>query len=257
MTKTPCGGMYIDDDTLYFEGNILKAKKQEFEIPDQIAYHSGDGIIIDGSTISINQEIAKKQDIVEALNKYEPDLSGIDTTLQEFGEFLANTESQVTVNTENIENHTNKLSSLEGKDTNLQEQIDDLKQYNQTYNPPIATAGRAGLVMPRQGLHVEEDGTLDTTIQLYGDMGSGVVFLDHGETKNIKLYTPCHSLYIEFYLVDTVNVAGSNLLFIASYTEGVVTKGNLTASFDEVSFTVTNNHATNAMFLKYGCADII
>lgn len=52
MIKSPCGGFYIDNDTLYVENSILKAKKQEFEIPEQIKYKNGDGIIIEDNTIT-------------------------------------------------------------------------------------------------------------------------------------------------------------------------------------------------------------
>lgn len=78
MIKSPCGGFYMDNDTLYVEDSILKTKKQEFEIPEQIKYKNGDGIIIEDNIISVNEDIANKQYVDDNLSKYRiRDLFGV------------------------------------------------------------------------------------------------------------------------------------------------------------------------------------
>lgn len=289
MVKSPCGGFYIDNDTLYVEDSILKARKQEFEIPEQIKYKSGEGIIIQDNIISVNGEIAKKQDISNALNNYKPnvDLSEIENELQELNDNFNTATQQIKTNqqditnikqnvesntlninnnTQKINNHTLRLNNLETKDTelvntdiSLQQQIDDLKTYNENYEIPIATAGSLSVVMPRQGLVVDRVGALNTTIQQYLDLSCGMVFLPPNSSKTVKLYHPCYIIYLEFYLVDSVNVASPYMLYMSNITDKTITKNYLTATFDTENGTyvaLTNNHSTNGMFVHYGCDDL-
>lgn len=124
----------------------------------------------------------------------------------------------------------------------------------------IATSDKLGVVKPKEGLHIDEEGNLKTTIQQYGDYSCGLVFLNHEETKTIKLFSPCYSIYLEFHLIDTIKVSNTSVLFLNTVsTKDTLTKGYLTATFDKrgVEITLTNNHISNAMFIQYGCADII
>ena len=72
----------------------------------------------------------------------------------------------------------------------------------------------------------------------------------------VQLYYPCYKIY----LVDTVNVATSSLLCMSNVGAETSTKVYLTATFDIQNgtyITLTNNHAINAMFINYGCDDLM
>lgn len=194
-------------------------------------------------------EIAKQNldATAQDLTATKDNLAGAKQTLSETAQSFASFKDSTTQN----------VTALTNKDADLQTQIDNLE--NGTTTIPVATAGKPGIVMPRQGLSIDSSGALNATLQEYLDLGTGRVFLDHGQSKVVKLYYPCDSIYLEFYLIDTVNVAGSYSLFMSTVsTNETITKGNLTATFarNGTSISLTNNHATNAMFVNYGCADL-
>lgn len=222
-------------------------------------YGGGHGIIVDGEKIKIDTTIVAE---ISDIEKVQAEIENNQHDIELLNTNLGYTNKDLNTTTQSLSDykHTNnqEIANLKVKDNNLQTQIDNLE--NGTTAIPVATAGKPGIVMPRRGLAIDSSGALNTTIQEYGDLGCGKVFLDHNQSKVVKLYYPCNSIYFEFHLVDTTGIAGSNLLFMnTSSTSETITRGYLTASFnkDGLSFTVTNNHSTNAMFIDYGCADII
>lgn len=221
-------------------------------------YSGGHGIVVDGEYIKVDTAVVAEQtdiqDVEASVQAVSSGLSSTNQTLAQTNQALLTTQQDLA----SFEQTTTvSVNQLTAKDADLQTQINNIK--NGTTQIPVATAGTPGIVMPRQGLAIDSSGALNTTIQQYIDLGTGRVFLDHKQSKVIKLYYPCNSIYLEFYLIDTVNVAGSYALFMSTVsTEATITKGNLTATFsrDGTSISLTNNHATNAMFVSYGCADL-
>lgn len=128
------------------------------------------------------------------------------------------------------------------------------------YRRSVATITTEGIDYAEAArLVIDRAGALKTTIQEYLDLTCGTVFLAPKQSKTIKLYHPCFVIYLEFYLVDSVNVAGSNLLYMSNVNNATETKGYLTATFDTDKGTyvaLTNNHSTNCMFVNYGCKDL-
>lgn len=118
----------------------------------------------------------------------------------------------------------------------------------------IATEIEPGIVKPGEGLSIHDDGTLDATIQQYGDLDSGVVFLNPNQTKIIKLYHTCTGVYLDFHLVDTTNVAESYIMYLQTNETDTSADTYLTATLSQsgTDFTVTNNHTSNCMFILYG-----
>lgn len=118
----------------------------------------------------------------------------------------------------------------------------------------IATEIEPGIVKPGEGLSIHDDGTLDATIQQYGDLDSGVVFLNPNQTKIIKLYHTCTGIYLDFHLVDTTNVAESYIMYLQTNETDTSTDTYLTATLSQsgTDFTVTNSHSSNGMFILYG-----
>ena len=221
-------------------------------------YSGGHGIVVDGEQIKIDTTVVAEQidiqDVEASVQAVSSELSSTNQTLTQTNQSLLTTQQDL-VSFE--QSTTASITQLTAKDTDLQTQINNIK--NGTTAIPVATAGKPGIVMPRQGLSIDSSGALNATLQEYLDMGTGRVFLDHKESKVIKLFKPCYSIYLEFYLIDTVNVAGSNSLFMnTASTAETITKGYLTATFskDGNSISLTNNHTTNAMFVSYGCADL-
>lgn len=220
-------------------------------------YSGGHGIVVDGEYIKVDTAVVAEQtdiqDVTASIQTVSNGLNSTNQTLTQTNQTLAITQQGLST----LEQSTaTSVTQLTTKDTDLQTQIDNIK--NGITAIPVATAGKPGIVMPRQGLSIDSSGALNATLQEYLDMGTGRVFLDHKESKVIKLFKPCYSIYLEFYLIDTVNVAGSNSLFMnTASTAETITKGYLTATFskDGNSISLTNNHTTNAMFVSYGCAD--
>lgn len=221
-------------------------------------YSGGHGIVVDGEQIKIDTTVVAEQSDVVAVaanvQTVSSRLNSTNQTLTQTNQTLATTQQGLSTLEQST---TASVAQLNAKDTDLQNQINNIK--NGTMAIPVATAGKPGIVMPRQGLSIDSSGALNATLQEYLDLGTGRVFLDHGQSKVVKLYHPCDSIYLEFYLIDTVNVAGSYSLFMSTVsTNETITKGNLTATFarNGTSIALTNNHATNAMFVNYGCADL-
>lgn len=195
-------------------------------------YGGGHGIVVDGEKIKIDESVVAELDDVEKVAQ------AVQATNQSLGQ-------------------TNQ--SLNQTQQNLFTTTQDLNEFKTSTAIPVATAGKPGIVMPRQGLVVDRAGTLNTTIQQYLDLTCGTVFLAPGQSKTIKLYHPCFIIYLEFYLVDSTNVASPYLLYMSNVTEETITKGYLTATFDKQNGTyvsLTNKHKTNAMFIHYGCDDL-
>lgn len=221
-------------------------------------YGGGHGIIVDGEQIKIDTDVVAQQsdikEVNEAITTVSNNLKSTNSTLTQTNQAIASTQQSLSA----FQSETNqKMTSLTNKDIDLQSQIDKIK--NGTTAIPVATAGKPGIVMPRQGLVIDSNGALNTTIQQYLDLTCGKVFLAPGQSKVVKLYHPCYIVYLEFYLVDSVNVAGSNLLYMSNVKNETETKGYLTATFDTKNgtyITLTNNHSTNAMFVNYGCDDL-
>lgn len=221
-------------------------------------YGGGHGIIVDGEKIKIDESVvAQKTDVKEVSNNLETTKQILEQTNQSLNQTQQNL-STTTQNLNEFKISTNQnITKLNEKDTDLQNQINNIQ--NGTTAIPVATAGKPGIVMPRQGLVVDRAGALNTTIQQYLDLTCGTVFLAPGQSKTIKIYHPCFIIYLEFYLVDSTNVASPYLLYMSNVTEGTITKGYLTATFDKQNGTyvsLTNKHTTNAMFIHYGCDDL-
>lgn len=239
---------------------LLLAKKyaEQLHAGGGTHYTGGHGIIVEGEAIKVDVDVVAQQSDIQEINKTlettNSDLNNTKTTLSQTQQELSTTKQDLSTFKTTINQN---ITNLNNKDTELQQQIDNIKTGETQL--PIATAGTLGIVMPRQGLSIDRSGALNTTIQEYGDLGSGVVFLDHGQSKVLKFYYPCNSVYLEFHLVDTTSIAGSNLLYMNTSGTLTITRGSLTASLnpDGLSITLTNSHGTNTMFILYGCADII
>lgn len=239
---------------------LLLAKKhaEQLHAGGGTHYTGGHGIVVEGEAISIDKDIvAEKNEIKEVKSSLEETNNGLNQTKQSLNQTaqgLSGAKQDLAAFKEatgqNVEN-------LNAKDKDLQTQIDNIK--NGSTSIPVATSGKPGIVMPRQGLVIDRAGALKTIIQEYLDLACGTVFLGPKQSKTIKLYHPCYVIYLDFYLVDSVNVAGSNLLYMSNVKNETETKGYLTATFDTKNGTyiaLTNNHSTNAMFINYGCDDL-
>lgn len=239
---------------------LLLAKKyaEQLHAGGGTHYTGGHGIVVEGEKISIDTDVVAEQAEVQGLSqKLESTKQDLALTNQD----LANTKQDLSTAKQNLsdfQTETNKnVNALNEKDVDLQEQINNLE--NGTTAIPVATSGKPGIVMPRQGLVIDRAGALNTTIEQYLDLACGTIFLAPKESKVIKLYHPCYVIYLEFYLVDSVNAAGSNLLYMSNVNNETATKGYLTATFDTdkgTYITLTNNHSTNGMFIHYGCKDL-
>lgn len=221
-------------------------------------YTGGHGIIVEGESIKIDVDVVVEQNDIQEVNEsialINQTIQQIDNSLNQTQSSLSSTQSSLSTLSQNV---SENIQRLDAKDSDLQTQIDNLE--NGTTAIPVATAGKPGIVMPRQGLVVDRSGALNTTIQQYLDLTCGTIFLAPGQSKTIKLYHPCFIIYLEFYLVDSTNVASPYLLYMSNVTEGTITKGYLTATFDKQNGTyvsLTNKHTTNAMFVHYGCDDL-
>lgn len=239
---------------------LLLAKKyaEQLHAGGGTHYTGGHGIVVEGESIGIDKDIVAEQGDIREVNE---SIASTNQSVQQVSNSLSQTQTSLS-STQNIlstlsQDISDNIQRLDNKDNDLQTQIDNLE--NGTTAIPVATAGKPGIVMPRQGLVVDRSGALNTTIQQYLDLTCGTVFLAPNQSKTIKLYHPCYIIYLEFYLVDSVNVAGSNLLYMSNVKNETETKGYLTATFDTKNGTyvsLTNNHKTNAMFIHYGCDDL-
>lgn len=221
-------------------------------------YGGGHGIVVDGEKIKIDESVVAELTDVEEVAQA---VQAINEAIEQTNQSLSQTQQNLSTTTQDLNNFktstSQNVANLTAKDEDLQNQINNIQ--NGTTAIPVATAGKPGIVMPRQGLVIDRAGALNTTIQEYLDLTCGKVFLAPKQSKTIKLYHPCFIIYLEFYLVDSVNVAGSNLLYMSNVNNATATKGYLTATFDTQNGTyisLTNNHATNAMFVNYGCDDL-
>lgn len=221
-------------------------------------YGGGHGIVVDGEKIKIDEsvvaELTDVEEVAQAVQVTNEALGLTNKSLSQIQQNLSVTAQDLST----FKTSTNQsITDLTAKDEDLQNQINNIQ--NGTTAIPVATAGKPGIVMPRQGLVVDRSGALNTTIQEYLDLTCGTVFLAPKQSKTIKLYHPCYIIYMEFYLVDSTNVASPYLLYMSNVTEGTITKSYLTATFDKQNGTyvsLTNNHSTNAMFIHYGCDDL-
>lgn len=221
-------------------------------------YGGGHGIVVDGEKIKIDETVVAELDDVEQVAQA---VQATNEVLGQTNQSLSQTQQSLSATIQDLNNFktstSQNITNLTNKDADLQTQIDNIQ--NGTTAIPVTTAGKPGIVMPRQGLVIDRAGALNTTIQQYLDLTCGKVFLAPNESKTIKLYHPCFVIYLEFYLVDSVNVASSSLLYMSNVNAATATKGYLTATFDTNKGTyisLTNNHSTNAMFVNYGCRDL-
>lgn len=221
-------------------------------------YGGGHGIIVDGEKIKIDESVVAELSDVEEISQA---VQATSQALEQTNQSLNQTQQNLSITIQDLNEFktlTNQnVNKLNEKDTDLQNQINNIQ--NGTTAIPVATSGKPGIVMPRQGLVIDRSGALNTTIEQYLDLTCGTVFLTPGQSKVIKLYHSCYVVYLEFYLVDSVNVAGSNLLYMSNVNNATATKGYLTATFDTDKGTyiaLTNNHSTNCMFVHYGCRDL-
>lgn len=258
-------GIIVEGESIKIDSDVTAEQSDIRELTQAIETTNGNVDKANNAIAQLNSALtqtnatldATKQDLSitkQDLITTQQDLNNTKEDLADINQAIVDTQQNLST----FQTTTNQnMATLTAKDVDLQTQIDNLE--NGTTTIPVATAGKSGIVMPRQGLVIDRAGALNTTIQQYLDLTCGKVFLAPKESKTIKLYHPCYVVYLEFYLVDSVNVAGSNLLYMSNVNNATITKGYLTATFDTDKGTyiaLTNNHSTNCMFVNYGCKDL-
>lgn len=234
---------------------LLLAKKyaEQLHAGGGTHYTGGHGIIVEGEAIKVDTDIVAEQNDISTLNKL---INSVDSKVDTNKINIDATNQSISQINQDIDLITQSLnqnvSRIDVDIDNLQTQIDNIENGDIQINYPIAGVNKLGMMKPGQGLTASSDGTVKVNLEGYLDRNSGVLFLNPQESKLVNLKDACTGVYLDYHLVDTVNVAGSRMLYLQPNDNKI---GNyLIGTFNSsgTAFTVSNSHTTNGMMILWG-----
>lgn len=234
---------------------LLLAKKyaEQLHAGGGTHYTGGRGIIVEGESIEIDKDIVAQQSDIRTLEQSINDVDSKTATNKNNIDIANQSISQLNQNVEVTNQELNQnIARVDSDIDDLQNQINNIKNGSVQVNYPITGVNKLGMMKPGQGLTASSDGTVKVNLEGYLDRNSGVLFLNPQESKLVNLKDACTAVYLDYHLVDSINVAGSRMLYLQPNDNKV---GNyLIGTFNSTgtAFTVSNSHTTNGMMILWG-----